>query len=576
LRPYEKGYFTGAVNRGIEACGTDVLILNQDTYFTGKDWLGFIDQKKKRYGLFGERAGSHPAWPKRYIHGTFMYISRDVINTIGLMNEENYPHWGSTCEYQLKACRKGFKALPVEKVPDFVHVRRGSFGSATQQVLATDKKSLLIRTPPYISVIITCYNYGRYLRDAVNSLIGGKTSLGRTKGQTFQGFEIIIVDDGSDDDSAETGRRLANPWKGIHFISQSNAGSAAAMNAGIEASHARSGHLIAPLDGDDMMKPERLARMARIQENNPHSVVYDNLQYFAHGQEGVVANWETGKRYEVLDLGNYNFDEIINKNTMHKGLLYPRRAWEEVGGYPEIMTRGREDWAFNVGLGVKGWCGINTGEFDYLYRREGQNRTLGNTTPRWRSTFLAQLRELYPSIYAGERPMGCCGGGKKQSGSRRGGAAMAKELPGRQGMVILKYNGGNDGDETWRGPITNTQYVLGGVRTQGYVDIRDANGDKSQNIKGMLDFEEKGRALFKEVKVPKQKPAKKVEIAKSKPSTEVQSFVDITGLSVAALKKVLPDMSIVVLEDALKQEKDGKNRTTAIAAIENELNERLV
>lgn len=572
LSPSKKGYFTGAVNRGIEACNTDVLILNQDTYFTGRDWLNFINQKKKRYGIFGERAGSHPAWPERYVHGTFMYIRRDIIDRIGLMNEENYPHWGSTCEYQLRACRRGFKASPVEKIPDFVHVRRGHFGSATQQVLATDKKSLLIRTPPYISVIITCYNYGRYLRDAVNSLIGGKTSMGRTEGQTFQGFEIIIVDDGSEDNSAQIGQRLANPWKGIHFISQPNAGSAAAMNAGIEASHARSGHLIAPLDGDDMMRPERLERMARLYEGNPHSVVYDNLQYFAYGQEGVVMDWETMKRYEVRDLGNYNFEEIINKNTMHKGLLYPRQAWEEVGGYPETMTQGREDWAFNVGLGIKGWCGINTGAFEYLYRRELQNRTLTNTTPRWHSKFHSQLKELYPEIYRGERPVRCCGGGKKQSGGRRGGAAMAakKNLPGKQGMIILKYNGGNEGDETWRGPITNTRYVLGGVRKQGYVDVLDANGEPP-HTPGMLDFKEKGRKIFKEVK-----PPKKVEIAKTKPPAEVQSFVDITGLSVSALKKALPDMSTIVLEDALKQEKEGKGRTTAIAAIETALNEQLV
>jgi glycosyltransferase involved in cell wall biosynthesis len=612
LSPAKKGYFTGASNRGIEACDTDVLILNQDTYFTGNDWLNFIDQKRKRYGIFGERAGNHPAWPKRYVHGTFMYIGRDVIKKIGLMNEENYPHWGSTCEYQLRACRRGFKALPVEKVPDFVHVRRGSFGSATRQVLATDKQSLLIRTPPYISVIITCYNYGRYLNDAVHSLIGGKTSMGRTQGQTFQGFEIIIVDDGSEDDSAEIGRKLANPWKGIHFVSQANGGSAAAMNAGIEASHARSGHLIAPLDGDDMMKPDRLARLARVCEDNPHSVAYDNLQYFAYGKEGVVQNWETGKRYETLNLGTYNFEEIIHKNTMHKGLMYPKRAWEEVGGYPEEMKEGREDWAFNVGLGIKGWCGINTGEFDYLYRREMQNRTLTNTTPRWRSRFLSQLKEIYPEIYRGERPVGCCGGGKKQPGSRTGGAAMAgkRSLPGVKGMVILEYNGGNSGDEHWRGPITNTVYVLGGVRKQGYVDIRDANGDKSKGIDGMLDIVEKGRVVFKEAKRKKKKASPKpklptvldvVTIDKSdgispeeatgaasvlKQRQEemgqrlgnVVNGVDLSypnpdKMTVSEIKKAVLGLDRFQLEELLKAEQNGKARKSALGAIGAALNE---
>jgi len=93
IRLAEKGYFTGAVNKGIEACDNDVLILNQDTYFTDDSWLNFISENKSQYGLFGERVGNHPAWPNRYIHGTFMYIRRDVINTIGLMDAENYPLW---------------------------------------------------------------------------------------------------------------------------------------------------------------------------------------------------------------------------------------------------------------------------------------------------------------------------------------------------------------------------------------------------------------------------------------------------------------------------------------------------
>jgi hypothetical protein len=406
------------------------------------------------------------------------------------------------------------------------------------------------------------------LKDAVNSLTGGKTSLGRTRGQTFQGFEIIIVDDGSTDDSVEIAEKLASPWQGIHFVSQTNKGSASAMNTGIKASHARSGHLIAPLDADDMMKPERLERMIQVYEENPHSVIYDNLQYFAYGKEGVVTSWETGKRYETLDLGNYNFDEIINKNTMHKGLLYPRQAWEEVGGYPEIMTEGREDWAFNVGLGIKGWCGINTGEFEYLYRRELQNRTLQNTTPKWRSKFHSQLRSLYPNIYAGERPMGCCGGGKRtpKAASRGRDMTAKRELPGKQGMITLEYNGGNAGNETWRGPVTSTVYIFGGSRRRGYVDIRDANGDPEKRIEGMLSIKENGRQVFREIK-----PVVRKQRAIEKPVT----VFNPSRFSVAVVKDKLSSLSALELELVLQKEKEGKGRTTAIAAIEGALNERL-
>lgn len=557
----EKRYFTGAVNVGIEACKNDVLVLNQDTYFTGDSWLNFIKQKKKKYGLFGERAGSHPAWPERYIHGTFMYIRRDVIKKIGLLDTVNYPHWGSTCEYQLRACRNGFKALPVEQVPDFVHLRskQEHFGSATKQVLASGKKGLLIRTPPQISVIIACYNHGKYLQDTINSLIGGKTSLGKTTGQTRQDFEIIIVDDGSTDNSLEIIEKLADPWKGIHYVHQHNQGSAVAANTGIEASHARSGHFIAPLDADDMMEPGRLDRMVQTYLANPHSVIYDNIRYFAHGQKGLV-NWETGERYDVLDLGGYDFERVLYKNMMHKGLLYPKAAWEEVGGYPAIMDKGREDWAFNVALGIKGWCGINTGEFEYLYRREKQNRTLRNTTPKWRAKFLAQLKTLFPNIYAGERPMGCCGGGRvnKTKNTKPGKGAKVASLPGaKAGMVILEYNGKNFGDETWRGPVTSSIYVLGGVTKRQYVDVEDA-GNRNDD-KSMLGWQENDKWIFNLVKIPTPEP--KIEII----------ALDPRKMKIEALKDNLAegDYSEIEIVQAIELEKaGGKGRRGAIKALE--------
>lgn len=587
IRTKTKGYFTGAVNAGLkEVDGGDVLILNQDTHFTGTGWLNFINEHRKQYGILGEQAGTHPAWPNRYIHGTFMYIRHDVLKAVGLMDDKNFPHWGSTADYQVRACRRRFRTLPVEQIPDFVHLRKGAYGKATEQVLSRDRRGLLIRTPPLVSVIITCYNYGRFLEDAINSLIGGKTSLGFTDGQTFQGFEIIIVDDGSKDNSVEIARKLADPWKGIHFIAQPNQGSAAAMNNGIVASHARSGHFIAPLDADDMMKPQRLERMLRTYEANEHSVIYDNLQYFSYGQEGVVTNWETGKTYQVLDLGNYNFEEIVQKNTMHKGLFYPKKAWEEVGGYPVIMNRGREDWAFNVGCGAKGWCGINTHHAEYLYRREQQNRTLKNTTPAHRKQFLAQLRSIYPDIYRGERPMGCCSGrgAKSKPVGSLSVASKKLDLPGVEGMATLEYLGNNKGDETWRGPVTSTVYVLGGVRKKGYVDVRD--------VEGMLAWRENNRPIFALVKAKKVAPAPKVEIepvvetiepvltkqyvAPTDSTPTVTTEINPNEKSVSALKELLPGLSTNSLSEIYRLEQEGKNRTSALKAIEDELNARLV
>lgn len=568
----KKGYFTGAVNEGIASTGTDVLVLNQDTYFADDSWLNFVDEQRQRYGIFGERAGTHPAWPNRYIHGTFMYIQRDVIDTVGLMDADTYPLWGSTCEYQLRACRKGFKANPVKNIPGFVHERQGPYGSAIKKTLEHKPKGQMLRTPPMISVIITCYNHGRYLPDAINSLIGGKTSLGQVPGQTLQSFEIIIVDDGSTDDSAAIAEKLADPWKGIHLVRQSNKGSAAAMNTGIIASHTRQNSLIAVLDGDDMMETGRLKRMVKAHNDNPGSVVYDNIRYFGNGQRGIVTDWQTGKTIDKLDLGTYNFERLLYKNAMHKGLLYPKKAWEEAGGYPSIMDQGREDWAFNVALGVKGWCGVNTGKYDYLYRREWQNRTLRNTTPKHYKIFLDQIKSIFPNIYTGERPMGCCGRPSAMANSRKRGTSVtsSKNLVGEEGMVVLEYTGNNAGDETWNGKYG--RYVLGGVRKRGYVDKRDAET--------LLNIREGGQNLFRKAKQePKSAEIQTVSVdtTESLPDWELEKEApDVTDMTIRELLKInLSTWTTIQLENALKTEKKGKNRSTAVSLIEDELNGRL-
>lgn len=472
FRPLAKGYFTGAVNRGIEACNTDVLILNQDVYFTGKGWLDLLDEALDDYDLIGEGIqGSHPAWPMGYIHGTFMYISRRVIDTIGLLNEVDYPLWGSTCEYQLRACRAGFRALPLSTIPDFHHrdLKQKRFGDAINTALEREpaRQREFIRTPPEISVIIPNYNYGRYLPDAIQGLIA----------QTFQSFEVVIVDDASTDNSLDIISGLVDPWKGIRAVGyKQNRGTAGALNFGIENSY---GRYIAILSADDAMKPNRLENFYRLQLEHPHSFIYDDLVLFGSAAERLNGGKRDGEEL-ILKLPPYDFNELLMKNGVHAGIFYPRQAWKDVGGYPATMGRGREDWAFNVALGLKGWCGVKCDNPGYLYRREGQNRTINNTDPVSRQKFLGQMLALYPDIYRGGRPMGCCGSGSSNSNGAKaaapanGGGMMAMSLPGaRDGMEILEYIGTSASDMTWYGPESKTRYVFGGNRKVGYVDKRD-------------------------------------------------------------------------------------------------------
>lgn len=96
----KKGYFSGAVNEGIKSCATDVLVLNQDVSFvSGTQWLELLTEQRGKYAMIGESIkGEHPGWEHGYIRGTFMFMRRDAINKVGLLDESHFPHWGSTCD----------------------------------------------------------------------------------------------------------------------------------------------------------------------------------------------------------------------------------------------------------------------------------------------------------------------------------------------------------------------------------------------------------------------------------------------------------------------------------------------
>src|SRR5437016_10401011 len=95
---------------------------------------------------------------------------------------------------------------------------------------------------PLISAVIPSYNYGHFITDAIESALG----------QTYPHVEIIVVDDGSTDDTRE---QLAPYSERVCYIHQENGGLSAARNTGIRAAK---GEWIALLDADDVWHPRKL------------------------------------------------------------------------------------------------------------------------------------------------------------------------------------------------------------------------------------------------------------------------------------------------------------------------------
>ena len=100
---------------------------------------------------------------------------------------------------------------------------------------------------PLISVVTPVYNAGRYLRPAVESILV----------QTFRDFELIVVDDGSKDDSLAVLREYEANDHRVRIITRPNTGIVGALNDGLAAAR---GEFIARMDSDDLSTPERFEK----------------------------------------------------------------------------------------------------------------------------------------------------------------------------------------------------------------------------------------------------------------------------------------------------------------------------
>src|SRR5438874_1624069 len=122
---------------------------------------------------------------------------------------------------------------------------------------------------PLVSVVIPTYNSAHYIGEAVQSVLA----------QTYTNFEVIVVDDGSTDDTRE---RLESVAGRIRYLYQPNGGVSKARNRGIQEAR---GELIAFLDGDDEWLPEKLAKQLAYMRANPSSPLVHADVYQLHEPE---------------------------------------------------------------------------------------------------------------------------------------------------------------------------------------------------------------------------------------------------------------------------------------------------
>jgi glycosyltransferase involved in cell wall biosynthesis len=200
---------------------------------------------------------------------------------------------------------------------------------------------------PRISVIIPCFNHGRYLPEAVASVVA----------QTFAGWELIIVDDGSTDDSAAVAEQLIarHPQQRMRLLRQANQGLSASRNNGIRLAQ---GSSILPLDADDQIEPDMLAATLAVLERRPEvGFVYTDVRMF-------------GEENRIWSGGPYSLDKLRFDCPMVPITLFRKHAWAATGGFrSDLYPQGYEDWDFWLSLAAAGWQGDHIARPLVRYRR---------------------------------------------------------------------------------------------------------------------------------------------------------------------------------------------------------------
>ena len=222
-------------------------------------------------------------------------------------------------------------------------------------------------------MIIACYNAGATLRETLGSLAEQEP------------FELVIVDDGSDD--AQTLELLEElRSEGIRVLRQTNSGPAGARMAGVEATSAR---YVTAVDADDLQAPGALATLADALDSNPDvKAAWGDTETFG----------EVRSRRQLAP----NFDPwlITYMNEVPAGAMMRREALLDTGGWQ--LEGGYEDWDLWMSFAERGWRGLRIPFINGYYRVEGGAGVQAGAVAR-HAELVTELRRRHPELFARRR-----------------------------------------------------------------------------------------------------------------------------------------------------------------------------
>lgn len=232
-----------------------------------------------------------------------------------------------------------------------------------------------------VSVVICCYNQGRYLAEAIESVLL----------QTYKDWECIIINDGSEDNTEDIAIMYKNKDSRIRYIYQNNQGVCKARNIAINKAN---GEYILCLDADDKISNAYLELAVKeLDIDSGIAVVACDYQYF-------------GRDFRVKKLEPYSIQKLMGHNLFVNCSMFRKSDFIRVNGFNENMATGLEDWDF--------WLSIleNGGKVKYLngihffYRIKSMKYSRNYSTKKadnfmkLRRQIWDNHKELYANVYS--------------------------------------------------------------------------------------------------------------------------------------------------------------------------------
>lgn len=202
---------------------------------------------------------------------------------------------------------------------------------------------------PLVSVIVPLYNAAPFIGEALESICQS----------TYRPIEVVVMDDGSTDNSRLVAQAFAKEHSEVRVLSQPNAGASAARNHAIRESH---GEYILPVDADNKIHPLYIEEAVAVLESRPEvRVVSCRAEFF-------------GDRTGEWIVPPFSKELLARKNMIDTCAMYRRADWNRTPGYNEHCAA-REDWLMWLSIFELGGEFVRLPEIRLYYRvRSGSKR----------------------------------------------------------------------------------------------------------------------------------------------------------------------------------------------------------